>query len=122
MIIVNDLALANDHRPKEKLSSQLNTITPMEIVRTQPFFSRHSLTLRDKLDEYVHGFPATKVHRQIIAKAYNIDLATLGDINETQVTQNDAKSQSPYRSLANSSLVNSSFVNSSMRKSKPAAL
>ena len=63
MIIVNDLALANDHRPKEKLSSQLNTITPMEIVRTQPFFSRHSLTLRDKLDEYVHGFPATKVHR-----------------------------------------------------------
>ena len=34
-------------RPKEKLQSQLNTIMPMEIVRAQPFFSRHSHLLRD---------------------------------------------------------------------------
>lgn len=51
----------------------------MEIVRTQQFFSRDSHILRDKLEEYVGGFPATKVHRQIIARAYNIEPAELGE-------------------------------------------
>ena len=68
---------ANKGLPKEKLQSQLNTIMPMEIVRAQPFFSRHSHILRDQIDEYVHGFPATKVHRQIIAKAYDMDETAL---------------------------------------------
>lgn len=50
-------------KPKEKLQSKLNTIMPMEIVRAQPFFSRYSHNLRDQLEEYVHGLPATKAHR-----------------------------------------------------------
>ena len=64
-------------QPKEKLQSQLNTIMPMEIVRAQPFFSRHSHILRDQIDEYVHGFPATKAHHQIIAKAYEMEESAL---------------------------------------------
>ena len=50
----------------------------MEIVRAQPFFSRHSLILRDQLEEYVQGFPATRAHRQIIAKAYNMKSDEIG--------------------------------------------
>jgi len=45
----------------------------MEIVRAQPFFSSKSLILRDQLEEYVNGFPATRAHRQMIAKAYNMN-------------------------------------------------
>ena len=67
-------------KPREKLQSQLHTIMPMEIVRSQPFFSQKSHLLRDQLEEYVHGFPATKAHRQIIARAY--DMQPDGDINE----------------------------------------
>ena len=45
----------------------------MEIVRAQPFFSKNARILRDQLDEYVQGFPATKAHRKIIANKYKID-------------------------------------------------
>ena len=62
-----------EEKPREKLQNQMDTIMPMEIVRAQPFFSRHSLILRDQLEEYVNGFPATKAHRQMIAKNYNLD-------------------------------------------------
>ena len=34
-------------KPREKLQSQLHTIMPMEIVRSQPFFSQKSHLLRD---------------------------------------------------------------------------
>ena len=70
----NPPAANKNTKPKEKLQSKLNTIMPMEIVRAQPFFSRYSHNLRDQLDEYVHGLPATKAHRQIIAKAYNMPM------------------------------------------------
>ena len=68
----NDKDPRENDRPREKLQSQLNTIMPMEIVRAQPFFSRQSHTLRDQMEEYVSGFPATRAHRQIIAKAFNM--------------------------------------------------
>ena len=55
------------------MQSQLNTIVPMEIVRAQPFFSKNARILRDQLDEYVQGFPATKAHRKIIANKYKMD-------------------------------------------------
>lgn len=61
-----------EEKPREKLQSQLNTIMPMEIVRAQPFFSKNSHILRDKIEEYVHGFPATRGHRKVIAQAYNM--------------------------------------------------
>jgi len=35
----------------------------MEIVRAQPFFSSQSHILRDQMEEYVHGFPATRAHK-----------------------------------------------------------
>jgi len=44
----------------------------MEIVRAQPFFSQKSHMLRDQLEEYVNGFPATRAHREIIARAYHV--------------------------------------------------
>ena len=64
--------LKDQAKPREKLQSQLNTIMPMEIVRAQPFFSKNSHILRDKLEEYVNGFPATRGHRKVIAEAYNM--------------------------------------------------
>ena len=67
-----ELDKANE-KPKEKLQSQLNTIVPMEIVRAQPFFSKNARILRDQLDEYVQGFPATRAHRKIIANKYKMD-------------------------------------------------
>ena len=54
----------------------------MEIVRAQPFFSGKSLILRDQLIEYVQGFPATKAHRQMISKAYNLKPGELGEEDE----------------------------------------
>ena len=59
----------------------------MEIVRAQPFFSRHSLILRDQLEEYVNGFPATRAHRQIIAKAYNMKSEEIGFKNDVKPSQ-----------------------------------
>lgn len=78
----------------------------MEIVRAQPFFSRHSLILRDQLEEYVQGFPATKAHRQIIAKAYKMDPQDLDHVQGGSPDKENSTNQqpSPYEnmSLANS--------------------
>ena len=88
-----------DTRPKEKLQNQLNTITPMQIVRAQPFFSRHSLILRDQLEEYVQGFPATKAHRQIIAKAYNMDPMELGHVEAIGKIKEKPSTKNPYQNI-----------------------
>ena len=77
-----------NERPKEKLQSQLDTIVPMEIVRAQPFFSKNSHILRDQIDEYVQGFPATKAHRKILAKQYNMtDQSFISSKDENEASE-----------------------------------
>ena len=76
------------NRPREKLQSQLNTQMPMEIVRNLPFFHKNTLFLRDQIEEYVHGFPATMGHRKIIAKQFNVDV----------VSPPRQRSEDPFRS------------------------
>jgi len=69
---------------------------PMSIVRAQPFFSRHSHLLRDQIEEYVHGFPATKAHRQVIAKAYNMHAYELTQSGE-EVPVDSQQQESPKK-------------------------
>lgn len=74
----------------------------MEIVRAQPFFSKKSHILRDQLEEYVKGFPATKAHRQIIANKYtqmrpesNNSIRVLNDhASETSLVEKKRESSS----------------------------
>ena len=60
-------------RPREKIKSQLESITPMQIERTRQFYPSNTFLLRDQIEAYVAGFPATKQIRKTMDLIYGVE-------------------------------------------------